>query len=214
MAIGVSVGVANNRNAKAVYATTASVTGSTFESLSGNLDANIAYAAAQGDGTTAPALNSGSIRIYKPSSGKSTGGLITITAASGYAMSSCIFSLANDKSGTIKYSVDGGSLSDGVSVTKNSDTSNLISSGTAGTLTIYNCGSDRLTFSGISVIYDLTSGGGDPNPTISFSKESINGEVNDEFSFTWTEQDLENPITWSPAFLSVPVTVFVPVFTS
>ncbi len=204
MAIGVGVGVANDREAKGLYASTASITGSTFESLSGNLDTNVSYAAAQGDGTTAPALSSGNLRIYKPASGKATGGLITITAASGYSMSSCIFTLANDKSGTIKYSVDGGSLSSALSVTKNTSTTNLITSGNAGTVTIYNCGSDRLSFSGISVIYDLT-GGGTPTPTISFSKDSISGEVNDNFSFTWTEQDLEDPITWSPASASTDI---------
>ena len=53
---------------------------------------------------------------------------------------------------------------------------------------------------GIKVIsiYDNSSTG-IPNPTITFSKDEIDGEEGQEFSFTWTQKDLEDPITWSPA---------------
>jgi len=59
-------------------------TGSSFAEVSGNLSpAVIAYAAYKGDGTTDPAINNSNIRIYKPASGKSTGGYLTLTAVSG-----------------------------------------------------------------------------------------------------------------------------------
>lgn len=59
-------------------------TGSSFAEVSGNLSpAVIAYAAYKGDGTSDPAINNSNIRIYKPASGKSTGGYLTLTAVSG-----------------------------------------------------------------------------------------------------------------------------------
>lgn len=59
-------------------------TGSSFAEVSGNLSpAVIAYAAYKGDGTADPAINNSNIRIYKPASGKSTGGYLTLTAVPG-----------------------------------------------------------------------------------------------------------------------------------
>ena len=149
--VGVAVG---SKKASRVEATDAAIT--SFSATSGSLDSNISYTSGKGDGTTAAAISGTSLRIYKPASGKSTGGFITVSAASGYLMTSCTFTLASDKNGTIKSEIDGGSLSGAISVSSGGTTSNLIS-GTASTVTIYNCGSDRLSFSGISVSYQSGS---------------------------------------------------------
>lgn len=41
--------------------------------------------------------------------------------------------------------------------------------------------------------------GGNPDPSITFTEDEISGEVGDDFSFTWSDNDLTNPITWSPS---------------
>lgn len=56
---------------------------SSFTAVSGSLDDAIQYSAVKGDGTTNPAINSNRIRLYKPSSGKATGSVLTISAAGG-----------------------------------------------------------------------------------------------------------------------------------
>ena len=63
-------------------------TGSAFTAISGDLTpADIQYAAYKGDGTSAPVVRSTddpvTIRIYKPASGKATGGYITVKAKVG-----------------------------------------------------------------------------------------------------------------------------------
>ena len=83
---------------------------STFTAVSGDLVANIiSFTSEKGDGTTAPAINSSRIRLYKPASGKSTGGTITFTASTGYKMAKVV--LKSNKQNSFKYSIDGGSLS-------------------------------------------------------------------------------------------------------
>ena len=56
------------------------------ENTQGTIDTNISYTTAKGDGTTAPAISSGNLRLYQPASGKTYGGQITITAAEGYTL--------------------------------------------------------------------------------------------------------------------------------
>ena len=56
------------------------------ENTQGTIDTNISYTTAKGDGTTAPAIFSGNLRLYQPASGKTYGGQITITAAEGYTL--------------------------------------------------------------------------------------------------------------------------------
>ena len=147
--------------------TTATI--NSFSAISGNIDSNISYAAAQGNGTTAPVISGTWLRIYKPASGQSTGGLVTITAATGYQMTSVTITNANDKAGTIKYSVDGGSLSNSISLAK--EASYTVDNITASAVTFYNCGGDRLSIAGFSVVY--TGGGGTPTcATPSFNPAS------------------------------------------
>ncbi len=136
--------------------TTATI--SSFTAISGNIDANISYAAFKGNGTTEPVINGTTLRIYKPASNQSTGGYVTITAASGCEMTSVTITNSNDKAGTIKYSVDGGSLSSAISLAK--EASHTVNNITASTVTFYNCGTDRLSIAGFSV--DYTSGGSQP----------------------------------------------------
>lgn len=59
-----------------------------FSAVSGSLDTNISYTTAKGDGTTAPQINGTVIRLYQPSSGKTYGGSITVSAKSGITIQS------------------------------------------------------------------------------------------------------------------------------
>ena len=145
-----------------VWATDVSI--SSFSSLSGSIDSNISYATYQGDGTTTPVVSSSALRIYKPASGKSTGGYITVTADAGYKISSITITNSSDKAGTIKTSVDGGSLSGDISLAASD--SYTVSSINASNVSFYNCGSDRLSIAGFSVTYASTGGGLDA-PSIS-----------------------------------------------
>ncbi|MBE6255229.1 MAG: hypothetical protein E7105_06920 [Prevotella sp.] len=138
---------------------------SSFSTTSGSIDTNISYASDKGDGTTAPVVSSKALRIYKPSSGKTTGGYITVTAATGYKISSITISNSSDKAGTIKYSVDGGSLSANVSLAASAEYT--VNSLTATSISFYNCGSDRLSIAGFSVTYASTASGEETTTTIS-----------------------------------------------
>ena len=60
---------------------------STFTKTSDNIDANISYTTAKGNGTSNPAINSGEIRLYQNSDGTG-GGTITITAKEGFVLTS------------------------------------------------------------------------------------------------------------------------------
>ncbi len=129
---------------------------SSFSATSGSIDSNVSYEAFQGDGTSGPAIYSDCLRIYKPASGKSSGGYIRVSAASGYTISSVTITNSNDKAGTLKTSVNGGDLSSDVSFAKQATyTVNNVS---ASTVDFYNCGSDRLSIAGFSVTY-ASSGG-------------------------------------------------------
>ena len=63
------------------------VTMSSFTAVQGSLDDVISYTTAKGNGTSDPAINSNQIRLYQNSAGKK-GGSITITAKSGYKLTS------------------------------------------------------------------------------------------------------------------------------
>lgn len=122
-----------------------------FSAISGAIDGNISYAAAKGTGTTDPALSSSTLRIYKPSAGNSLGGYVSITAASGYQITSVTLKNSNDRAGTIVYRVDDGDNSTPQSLAKSA--SIAISDITASSVTFYNSGSDRLSISGFTVTY-------------------------------------------------------------
>ena len=150
LAIGVGVAAGSSQCEIKTWAGTGSI--SSFSDTSGTIVTNkVKYEAFKGDGTTNPTVSSNTLRIYKPNSGKSTGGYIKVTALSGVTLNSVTFTNSSDKAGTVKTKVDGGSLSSSSSLaTGKSITVNNIN---ATDVYIYNCGSDRLSFAGISVEY-------------------------------------------------------------
>lgn len=129
---------------------------------SGTVDTYISYSSSKGNGTSNPASNASGLRIYKPSSGNSAGGYITISAASGYEISSVTFTNSNDKAGTVAYSIDGGSISSTSSLAKQGTFT--YNSSNFSYINFYNCGGDRLTIASVSVTY-AASGGGGGTPT-------------------------------------------------
>ena len=210
MAIGVGVGVANNnKKAEPVYATTLNGTAST-SITSGNsylvtaVYNNTRYYLTPGES----ALGTGSVIATSIADvGTATSSMCWTFSGSGtsWSISANGFYLANTDS------------NNGVKTQNNSQT--WTSSFSGNNLTLTGASSRKLalyqgsnwrcytTSSGVQSlqIYEFSAGGGDPTPTITLSKDSISGEVNDEFSFTWTEQDLESPITWSPASASTDI---------
>jgi hypothetical protein len=66
-----------------VASQTTFTSGSSTNGTSGTLGEYITYTSYKGDGTTNPVINTNRIRLYKPSSGKTTGGYITFTAKEG-----------------------------------------------------------------------------------------------------------------------------------
>ena len=167
MAVGVGISLGSSKNADSVSATDVSIT--SFSKISGSIDDNISYSASKGSGTSDPVVSSNALRIYKPSSGNSTGGYITITAATNYKLNSITINNSSDKSGTIKTKVDSGSISSsGISLAASG--SYTISSLSATSVIFYNCGSDRLSIAGFDVTYSATGGGGsggEEDPTYS-----------------------------------------------
>ena len=58
---------------------------STFTAISDNIDTNISYTTAKGNGTSDPIISDGEIRLYQNSAGIG-GGTITITAKEGFVL--------------------------------------------------------------------------------------------------------------------------------
>jgi|GEM_PF-5156970 len=73
---------------------------SSFSAVSGNLDSNVSYASYKGGSSTNPAIYSNIIRLYQ------NGSYITITAASGYKLSSV--SIGSAMATLISYKIDNG----------------------------------------------------------------------------------------------------------
>ena len=61
------------------------ITMTTFSATEASMDENVSYTTSKGGGTSAPAVNSGEIRLYQNSTG---GGSITITVKDGYKLQS------------------------------------------------------------------------------------------------------------------------------
>ena len=154
--------------------TTTEVSITSFTTTSGNIDRNISYAAYKGNGTTEPAISGETLRIYKPASGQSTGGYVEITAAPGFNLASVTITNSNDKAGTIKTQVDEGSLSDAISLAKSG--THTVSGISASSVKFFNCGGDRLSIAGFTVVYNTTSS---TDPSITVTPTSIDlGTVN------------------------------------
>ena len=87
-----------------------------FSAVSGNIDENISYTTAKEEGTTAPAVNDGQIRLYQSNTG-GKGGSITITAKEGYTINSV--TIGSGMETTVVYVVDAGTESDEEDIKKN-----------------------------------------------------------------------------------------------
>lgn len=87
-----------------------------FSAVSGNIDENISYTTAKEEGTTAPAVNDGQIRLYQSNTG-GKGGSITITAKEGYTINSV--TIGSGMETTVVYVVDDGTESDEEDIIKN-----------------------------------------------------------------------------------------------
>lgn len=82
-----------------------------FTSISGDLNADIAYAAYKGGGTADAKINGTAIQLYQPGSGKDYGGFLTVTAVKGCKIDQVKITTATDAT-KISYSKDGGDLSE------------------------------------------------------------------------------------------------------
>ena len=128
------------------------VTMTTFTATSGDLGEGASFTTAKGGGTTAPAVNSGEIRLYQNSAGTG-GGTITISAKEGYKIQSV--TIGSSMKTSIAYTIDGGSTK--------SATESLVANGKytydaseVDTITFYCMGADknsRLYVNYLSVTY-------------------------------------------------------------
>lgn len=161
-------------SAFSAFATDVTISQSTFSATSGNIDGdpNISYTTAKNDGTTNPAIVSNQLRLYKPSSGKTIGGSITITANNGCNIKSLSVSNGN-KNTTVKYQVDNESEVTGKALNKNATLS--IPGINAHSVTITNTGTEALGFNNITVTY---STGGTTEPTITLAFAETEGSIN------------------------------------
>lgn len=87
-----------------------------FSVVSGNIDENISYTTAKEEGTTAPAVKDGQIRLYQSNTG-GKGGSITITAKEGYTINSV--TIGSGMETTVVYVVDAGTESDEEDIKEN-----------------------------------------------------------------------------------------------
>lgn len=174
--------------------TTASIT--QFTAISGDLDENISYASYKGGGTAEPSISSKQLRLYQRASKTSEntiGGYITITAKSGYKISSITW--GNGIAGSYTYSTDE-VIENGTTSFPHSDAS--LTSGTptkisdlnCSTITIYARGtssSARIYLTSLSVTYDVESS----DPRINASDVTIESDATSgEIAYT-----IKNPVS-------------------
>lgn len=115
-----------------------------FDAISGNLTpADITFTSTQGDGTSVPALQTdGSILYYQPSQYKAAGGYMTLSAVHGCTIDQVKVVTADNNDTKIKYSADGGDLSDAEDVTAGAEYLTPASLN-AETVNIYCAGADK-----------------------------------------------------------------------
>lgn len=149
-----------------------------FTATSGDLNpADITYASAKGDGTADPNVTDGKILYYQPGSGKAAGGYMTLTAVKGCTIDQVKVVTAENNATSIKYSKDGGDLSEakGVEAGANYLTPASLN---AQTVNIYCAGADknhRLYVEQVVVYYT-----GEAMPVLSYSVDA-SGVVTTEF---------------------------------
>ena len=183
--VGVAIGSQSKAEARSVNAAETTVSMSTFSSVSGNIDGdtNVSYIAEKGDASTAPAVNSGEIRIYQ------NGGLLTITPNNGATLKSV--TIGSSMATTVQVSVDSGSFSTNNSISANgtytkgsiSATSNVVFKCTGTSKT------SRLYLNYLSVTYEIS---GSVTPTkgtlaiTSSAGNSLNEGATGTFGYTLT----------------------------
>lgn len=111
----------------------------------------ITIVCAKGDGTSAPAISSGQLRLYQAASGKTTGN--TMTFSSEKTITSIVFTFANSMT------ADNGVFSEG---SYDSSTSTWSGSTNSVTLTVTGTkSSERIYITALTVYYEDGNGGGD-----------------------------------------------------
>lgn len=119
---------------------------------SGSFDrTDITYAAYQGDGTTPPAANGADLRLYKPATGKSTGGYIVISAVKGCTIDEVVVTNGDSKATKIGCSITATLATSGEAYAKNASVS--FESLNSSVVYIDNIGSDRMDIIKIEVYY-------------------------------------------------------------
>ena len=125
----------------------------TFSETSGSIDSNIDYGSKKGNGTVAPVINSNKLRLYKPSSGYSSGGILTITAKNGATITKVEYK-SNRQNGSGYRLADSGDLTS-VSGTGSSPFLCTISGISATYIEIVNTYTDSNDISYIKVTYNM-----------------------------------------------------------
>lgn len=170
---GVSVSLMNRHNALKVHAADTTVSKTSFDAVSGDLDSNISFEAQKGDAATAPAINNSVIRVYQ------NGGLFLVTPKNSSTIKS--ITLGSAMATTVQVKIGDGSYSSNYSISANgSHTEDNLSA--TSTVTFKCTGTDknsRLYVNSLSVTYTSnSSGGGDTtNYTVSFNMQGHGTQV-------------------------------------
>ena len=130
-------------------ATPVTVSKTSFDSVSGDIDSQITFTSYQGGAGTAPGNYNDAIRLYQ------NGGYITISSKSGYKMTSVTITTTNTyDSTTIAYKIDSGSYSANETLAKNSSkTVSGISASAVSFICNGTTNKTRLEIGAISVTY-------------------------------------------------------------
>lgn len=163
-------------------------TGSAFTDISGDLTPNdITYAAYKGDGTANPVVRSGddpvTIRIYKPATGKTTGGYLTVTAIAGCTIDQVQITFSG--SATAAYSINDAELPTDAYITGEA----VLLTPTAlnaQSVSIVNLKNGSIDIAEIKVWYN---GEGLPDPELSYSPASDEITLGD----AWFAPTFNNP---------------------
>ncbi len=147
-----------------------------FAAVSGTLNDEISYASYKGDGTGDPNIKNNAIQIYQITSGKSSGGYITVTATTGCKIDQVKIT-TNTNATTVAYSKDGGSISESSNVESEADY--LTDAGLdAQTVNIYcmsTSSSNRLFIASMTVYYTGEA-------VDELSSIELSGDYNTEFN--------------------------------
>lgn len=187
------------------------VTQTSFTAISGNVnnDTKVSYAAYKGGGTSNPAVNSNAIRLYQNSSGD-TGGYVVIGVSEGYVITSATiqstmatttgYKLTDSDPGSTTpakntFNVSNYSLSANTDYTVGDISTRFIVFACFGTSS-----SSRLYLSKISITYQSTGGGSDPEIVIPDDELSLSYEENIDGSFTVSYNDFEPVLATATLF--------------